>query len=73
MSDRLKFERFLWFHGRIKAERYPNASHLAEEFEISPRTAQRDIEFIRHRLEAFTATQTAEKSNDQRVSEIKTC
>jgi predicted DNA-binding transcriptional regulator YafY len=52
MSDRLKYERFLWFHGRTKANRFPNARHLAEAFEISARTAQRDIEFIRERLEA---------------------
>lgn len=52
MSDRLKYERFYWFHGRIKAGRYPNAVRLAEEFELSPRTAQRDIDFMRDRLGA---------------------
>lgn len=52
MSDRLKYERFLWFHGQVKAGRFPNASHLAKTFELSGRTAQRDIEFIRDRLEA---------------------
>ncbi len=52
MSDRLKYERFLWFHGQIKTDRFPNAAHLAETFEISGRTAQRDIEFIRDRLDA---------------------
>ncbi len=52
MSDQLIYERFFWFHGRIKAGRYPNARHLAEEFEISPRTAQRTIEFMRDRLQA---------------------
>jgi predicted DNA-binding transcriptional regulator YafY len=52
VSDQLKYERFFWFHGRIKAEKHPNARHLAEEFEISPRTAQRDIEFMRDRLGA---------------------
>ncbi len=50
MGDRLKLERFLWFHERIKARGYPNASQLAERFEISPRTAQRDIEFMRDRM-----------------------
>lgn len=49
MSARLKFERFLWFHAQIKSGRYPNSRHLAEEFEISGRTAQRDIEFMRDR------------------------
>jgi predicted DNA-binding transcriptional regulator YafY len=52
MSDRLKYEWFFWFHGRIKAEKYPNARHLAEEFEINVRTAQRDIDFMRDRLAA---------------------
>ena len=52
MSDRLKYERFLWFHGQIKAGRFPNAGNLAENFELSGRTAQRDIEFIRDRLDA---------------------
>ena len=52
MSDRLKYERFLWFHDRIKSGRYPNAARLAEEFEISPRTAQRDIDFFRCHVNA---------------------
>jgi predicted DNA-binding transcriptional regulator YafY len=52
MSDRLKYERFLWFHGQVKASRYPNARTLAENFELSERTAQREIEFIRDRLSA---------------------
>lgn len=53
MSDRLKYERFLWFHSQVKAGKFPNAVNLAENFELSGRTAQRDIEFIRdHRLDA---------------------
>jgi len=52
MGERLKYERFLWFHDRVKASRYPNARHLAERFEISPRTAQRELDFIRDRLKA---------------------
>ena len=52
MSDRLKYERFCWFHNRIKAGRFPNAARLAENFEISRRTAYRDIEFMRFNLEA---------------------
>ncbi|MEW6108971.1 MAG: YafY family protein [Nitrospirota bacterium] len=52
MGDRLKYERFLWFHGRVRSEKYPNASQLAERYEISPRTAQRDIEFMRDSLNA---------------------
>ncbi|MCB2218668.1 helix-turn-helix transcriptional regulator [Desulfofustis glycolicus] len=52
MSERLKFERFIWFHSQIKRLRFPNSRKLVEEFEISERTAQRDIEFIRDRLQA---------------------
>ncbi|RJX31248.1 MAG: transcriptional regulator [Desulfurivibrio sp.] len=52
MSDRLKYERFCWFHGRIKAGCHPNAARLAEEYEISRRTAQRDIDFMRDHLGA---------------------
>jgi predicted DNA-binding transcriptional regulator YafY len=52
MGARLNYERFLWFHGRVKAVAYPNAGRLADRFEISCRTAQRDIEFMRDRLHA---------------------
>lgn len=52
MGGRLNYERFLWFHGRVKARAYPNACRLADQFEISCRTAQRDIEFMRDRLRA---------------------
>jgi predicted DNA-binding transcriptional regulator YafY len=52
MGDRLTYERFLWFHGRVKAGRYPNARHLAEHYEISRRTAQRVIGFMQDRLKA---------------------
>lgn len=52
MGDRLKYERFLWFHERIRDLRYPNAKDLADHFEISTRTSQRDVEFMRERLNA---------------------
>ena len=52
MSERLKFERFVWFHGQVKQLRYPNSRSLIEEFEVSERTAQRDIEFMRCHLQA---------------------
>ncbi|HAK58938.1 MAG TPA: WYL domain-containing protein [Nitrospiraceae bacterium] len=52
MGDRLKYERFLWFHGRVKNRSHPNARMLADKFELSCRTAQRDIEFMRDRLRA---------------------
>lgn len=52
MSERLKFERFVWFHTLVKQLRYPNSRNLVEEFEISERTAQRDIDFMRCNLQA---------------------
>ena len=32
MPSKIIFERFLWFHSRVKAEKYPNARRLAEKF-----------------------------------------
>lgn len=50
MGAKIVYERFLWLEGKVRASRFPNASLLAREFEISPKTAQRDIEFMRDRL-----------------------
>ncbi len=50
MGKKLSFERYNWFHGQIKAGRYPNARKLAERFEVSEKQAQREIEFMRDRL-----------------------
>lgn len=50
MSERLKYERFVWFHAQVKQHHFPNTRSLVEEFEISERTAQRDIDFMRDRL-----------------------
>jgi len=33
MGKKLSFERYNWFHGQIKAGRFPNARKLAERFE----------------------------------------
>lgn len=52
MGKKLSYERFLWFDLQVKAKRFPNTSSLASEFEISVKTAQRDIEFMRERLNA---------------------
>jgi predicted DNA-binding transcriptional regulator YafY len=45
-----QLERFFWFDGRLRQKRFPNASQLAERFEISHKTAQRDICCLRDRL-----------------------
>lgn len=44
------YERFIWFDDRVRQKKYPNTSSLAKKFEISVKTAQRDIEFMRDRL-----------------------
>ena len=50
MSSKVIYERFLWFHGRVRRGQYPNAATLAREFGIPVKTAQRDIEYFRDRL-----------------------
>lgn len=52
MGKKLAYERYHWFHGQVKAGRHPNARLLSEKFEVSQKQAQRDIEFIRDRLDA---------------------
>lgn len=52
MSSIIILERYLWFHNEIKHEMHPNARTLAERFEITAKTAQRNIEFLRDRLGA---------------------
>ncbi len=52
MAKKLSYERYYWFHGQVKANRYPNAVALAEYCGISHKQAQRDIEFMHERLHA---------------------
>ena len=52
MGDQLFLERFIWFDNEARRQRYPNASKLAEQFEIATKTAQRNIEYFRDRLSA---------------------
>jgi len=52
MGDRLYFERFIWFDGQVRNERYPNATTLALAFECAVKTAQRSIETFRDRYGA---------------------
>jgi predicted DNA-binding transcriptional regulator YafY len=46
------FERFALFDRCVRSGRYPNAAALADRFEISRKTAQRNIDFMRDRLAA---------------------
>ncbi len=50
MSTKIIYERFVWFDNQVRKQKYPNATSLAERFEISTKTAQRDIDFMRDRL-----------------------
>lgn len=42
--------RMMRMHERLKAGRYPNCRKLADELEVSSKTVQRDIDFMRYRL-----------------------
>lgn len=44
------YERFIWFDDQVKQKKYPNTTSLSKQFEVSIKTAQRDIEFMRDRL-----------------------
>jgi len=50
MGDFLVFERFVWFDRQVRQKRFPNARKLADHFELSRKTAQRNIDFMRDRL-----------------------
>jgi predicted DNA-binding transcriptional regulator YafY len=52
VGDQLFLERFVWFDNEARRERFPNASTLAVQFEISTKTAQRSIDHFRDRLQA---------------------
>lgn len=45
-------ERMFWFDAQARRHRYPNASQLAEQFELSTKTAQRCIDAMRDRFGA---------------------
>ena len=49
---RFSLERIAAFDGAIRAGEYPNAKTIARRLEVSHRTAQRDVEFLRDRLRA---------------------
>ena len=48
--SRPPLERMMRMHERLKAGRYPNCRKLAVELEVSSKTVQRDIDFMRYRL-----------------------
>ena len=52
MGDQLYLERFVWFDNEARKDRYPNASKLAVRFELTVKSAQRNIDHFRDRLRA---------------------
>jgi predicted DNA-binding transcriptional regulator YafY len=48
MAKKFSFERYIWFHSKLKAGRYPKLADLAEKFEISRRQAAREIDFMKN-------------------------
>ncbi|MFT3830675.1 MAG: WYL domain-containing transcriptional regulator [Opitutaceae bacterium] len=43
------YERMTYIHERLQADKHPNCTTLAAHFEVSTKTIQRDIEFMRDR------------------------
>jgi predicted DNA-binding transcriptional regulator YafY len=43
-------EKVFWIELQIRANRYPNATTIAEHFEVSQKTAQRTLDYMRDRL-----------------------
>lgn len=52
MGNQLDFERYFWFHSRLKSNLYPSKKQMMEKFGIEERTAQRAITFMKDRLKA---------------------
>lgn len=55
-----QLERIYAFHQKLKNNRYPNARSLMEEFELSRATAHRDVNYLRDRLLAPLAFDSAQ-------------
>lgn len=52
MGDQLFLERFIWFDNEARHGHFPNATKLAEQFELSTKTVHRSIDYFRDRLQA---------------------
>jgi predicted DNA-binding transcriptional regulator YafY len=51
-ATRFPLERIAAIDHAVRAGEYPNAGTIASRFEVSRRTVQRDIEFMKDRLGA---------------------
>lgn len=47
-----KLHRIIWIDAQIRADKFPNTRTIARHFEISPRQAARDLEYLRDSLGA---------------------
>jgi proteasome accessory factor B len=48
--SRPPLERMMRLHTALKARHFPNCRKIADELEVSPKTIQRDIDFMKYRL-----------------------
>jgi proteasome accessory factor B len=48
--SRPPLERMMRIHDAIQSGKFPNAAQLAKELEVSPKSVQRDLEFMRERM-----------------------
>lgn len=53
--------RIQWLHKKLTGNSYPNSHRIAERFGISPRQAQRDLDFLRKNLGAPIAYDNARR------------
>ncbi|MBA2411652.1 MAG: HTH domain-containing protein, partial [Burkholderiaceae bacterium] len=49
-ASRPPLQRMMQIHAQLRAGEFPNCRKIAEEIEVSPKTIQRDIDFMRDRL-----------------------
>lgn len=56
------YERFVWFDNQVRAKKYPNTTILAEQFEISTKTAQRDTDMKEDAIDGTFSFQMVEYS-----------
>src|SRR5499427_2846732 len=50
LHSRPPLARMMHMHAHLQSRRYPNCRKLADELEVSTKTVQRDIDFMRYRL-----------------------
>jgi predicted DNA-binding transcriptional regulator YafY len=61
IATRPPVQRMLQIHSALKSERFPHATQLSQELEVSERTILRDLEFMRDRLDLPIEYQPAKR------------